>query len=101
MEIKMDIRDTSKDYDDLVGFKAKENILVNLSEFIGEQIEDKPNIFGFTPSDYCKISKTYYHFIYFLGIEWQCTNFSKGENYRRCKKYYKQSKYSNERFYSR
>ena len=36
----MDIRDTSKDYDDLVGFKAKENILVNLSEFIGEQIEE-------------------------------------------------------------
>ncbi len=40
----MDIRDTSKDYDDLVGFKAKENIIVNLSEFLGEQIEDKPNI---------------------------------------------------------
>ena len=30
---------------------------------IGMAIEDKPNIFGFTPSDYCKISKTYYHFI--------------------------------------
>ncbi len=40
----MDIRDTSKDYDDLVGFKAKENIIVNLSEFLGEQIVDKPNI---------------------------------------------------------
>jgi len=31
MEIKMDIRDTSKDYDDLVGFKAKENIIVNMN----------------------------------------------------------------------
>jgi hypothetical protein len=30
---------------------------------IGMAIEDKPNIFGFNPSDYCKISKTYYHFI--------------------------------------
>jgi len=27
MEIKMDIRDTSKDYDDLVGFKAKLDFL--------------------------------------------------------------------------
>ena len=40
----MDIKDTSKDYDDLVGFKAKETIPVSLSEFLGEQIEDKPKI---------------------------------------------------------
>ena len=32
----MDIRDTSKEYDDLVGFKAKENILVNLSKFTSD-----------------------------------------------------------------
>jgi len=30
---------------------------------IGMAIEDKPNIFGYKPSDYCKISKTYYYFI--------------------------------------
>lgn len=30
---------------------------------IGTAIQNKPNIFGFLPSDYCKISQKYYYFI--------------------------------------
>jgi hypothetical protein len=30
---------------------------------IGMAIQNKPNIFGFLPSDYCKISQKYYYFI--------------------------------------
>jgi hypothetical protein len=38
------VKDTSQDYDDLVGYKAKETILPDLSSFLGEQIEHKPTI---------------------------------------------------------
>lgn len=41
----VEVRDTSKDYDDLVGYKAKENIKTNLGVFLGEeQITEKPEI---------------------------------------------------------
>ena len=38
------VRDTSVDYDDLVGYKAKETIPTDLSSFLGEQAEHKPYI---------------------------------------------------------
>ena len=38
------VRDTSVDYDDLVGYKAKETIPTDLSSFLGEQVEHKPYI---------------------------------------------------------
>jgi hypothetical protein len=44
MEIKMEIKDTSKDYEDLIGFKSKETIPVSLAEFLGEEIDTKPRI---------------------------------------------------------
>ena len=39
-----EVRDTSVDYDDLVGYKAKETIPTDLSLFLGEQTDQKPNI---------------------------------------------------------
>jgi ankyrin repeat protein len=30
---------------------------------IGSVIENKPNIFGYTPEDYCNISPSYYAFV--------------------------------------
>lgn len=38
------ISDTSKDYEDLIGFKAKETIPVSLAEFLGEKVDSKPKI---------------------------------------------------------
>lgn len=42
MEIK--VTDTSKDYDDLVGYKAEDTQPTDLSEFLGIKKEDKPKI---------------------------------------------------------
>lgn len=39
-----EVRDTSVDYEDLVGYKAKETIPTDLSLFLGEQAEHKPHI---------------------------------------------------------
>lgn len=41
----MEVRDTSKGYDDLVGFKAKETIKSDLSILLGEQTEQKPDVY--------------------------------------------------------
>ena len=38
------VSDTSKTYDDLVGFKAKENVKISLSTFIDEEGDDRPEI---------------------------------------------------------
>ena len=38
------VRDTSVDYEDLVGYKAKETIPTDLASFLGEQAEHKPYI---------------------------------------------------------
>ena len=38
------VRDTSKDYDDLVGYTAEENVPSDLSGFIGENTNVEPNI---------------------------------------------------------
>ena len=41
----VEVRDTSQDYDDLVGYKAKENVKTNLGTFLGEeQVNEKPEI---------------------------------------------------------
>ena len=42
MEVK--IADTSKNYDDMVGFKSEENLPTDLSIFIGDEEENKPQI---------------------------------------------------------
>jgi hypothetical protein len=38
------VRDTSLDYDDLVGYKAKETIKVDLADFIGVESEKKSEV---------------------------------------------------------
>ena len=38
------VSDTSKTYDDLVGFKAKENVKINLATFLGDETDDKPEV---------------------------------------------------------
>lgn len=40
----VDVRDTSEDYDDLVGYKAKENIKIDLATFLDEETDDKPKV---------------------------------------------------------
>jgi hypothetical protein len=46
MEIGMnnDVRDTSADYEDLVGYKAKENVKSDLSLLLDEEVDTKPDI---------------------------------------------------------
>jgi hypothetical protein len=44
MGYKMRVKDTSKEYEDLVGFKAPESQPIDLSSFIEEDSEHKPNI---------------------------------------------------------
>lgn len=39
-----EVPDTSIDYEDLVGYKAKETVPTDLSLFLGEQQEHKPQI---------------------------------------------------------
>ena len=39
-----EVRDTSIDYEDLVGYKAKETVPTDLSLFLGEQTEHKLHI---------------------------------------------------------
>lgn len=43
--MNIEVNDTSKDYDDLVGYKAKENIKSDLSEFFGEKTDDRPEVY--------------------------------------------------------
>ena len=38
------VRDTSEDYDDLVGFVAEDNLPVDLGEFIDDTSEYKPKV---------------------------------------------------------
>lgn len=38
------VSDTSKEYEDLIGFKAKETTPVSLAEFLGEEVDAKPKI---------------------------------------------------------
>lgn len=38
------VSDTSKTYNDLVGFKAKENVKISLSTFLDEESDDRPEI---------------------------------------------------------
>ena len=38
------VSDTSETYDDLVGFKAKENVKINLATFLGDETDDKQDI---------------------------------------------------------
>lgn len=38
------VSDTSETYDDLVGFKAKENVKISLSTFLDEESDDRPEI---------------------------------------------------------
>lgn len=40
----MEVKDTSKDYDDLVGYIAEENKPTDLSNFLGEKQEYKPTV---------------------------------------------------------
>lgn len=42
--MKQYTRDTSEDYDDLVGFVAEDNLPVDLGEFIGDTSEYKPKV---------------------------------------------------------
>lgn len=41
---KNEVSDTSKTYDDLVGFKAKENIKIDLSTFLDQEMDNNPEI---------------------------------------------------------
>lgn len=38
------VKDTSKDYDDLVGYKAEENQATDLSDFLDIESDNKPKI---------------------------------------------------------
>jgi len=38
------VADTSKDYDDMVGYKAEENLPTDLSSFLGEDSNQDPQI---------------------------------------------------------
>lgn len=40
----VEVRDTSEDYNDLVGYKAKENIKIDLATFLDEESDDKPKV---------------------------------------------------------
>jgi hypothetical protein len=57
----VEVRDTSQDYDDLVGYKAKENVKTNLDTFISGKVEneppeiDKPDINPDFPEDWQKL----------------------------------------------
>lgn len=37
-----EVRDTSQDYDDMISYKAKENIRTDLSVFFGEETDQRP-----------------------------------------------------------